>query len=654
MGTALSTAHSLNIRRLRAEYLVARHHPEPERLRARLDELLARGLAEALPAALASHFASSDASVWLIRRLQVAVDVNANMIGAPLMRTWARQIEGALAGTLAAGGDGEHVLWFPNRAAFLACFLADLADGSAWGKWQYEQFDGLRLLPTSAALRTVIAENALDGLAALQQLPPADLRQVLQGLTRADARRVLDRLAEDRSAGEHMRNWRAAWSAWQELGDGVASAGEPQQALHLYVIATQLDALAGGPALRTAALTLTRLAHRLSQSTPAQAETLLAALASADLAGLYVAAGPADAEAFGPLLECPPAWVRQVGEALLARRVPATAQPEPRFERQDTTFGGLFLLLPLLDELPLAEATAGWPEHEQAPATALVRLLLLSKCCGQARASRFFYDPLARDLLGLAAGLTLAELAAWQHQISAQNRRTLLETLGRWHSARGAIGGELYVLARAPGPGTTTLAVLLDGSRGIWLDAWPHRPRNQGRLARALHTWIQPGEYAAPLLLCDPRLLDGLGVEALPCPALGLLDEQVPTLAEGNSSLSELLARLDKLPADLAYLTLPQSFGLQPSLDRALSIVAYGLLRALAWRLPGFAFSSLPYVYANFLDFTASLEDQPDRRVVRLGRPPLHLVLNMTGMARGAYRLSWLDERPLTLFQQQE
>ena len=75
-----------------------------------------------------------------------------------------------------------------------------------------------------------------------------------------------------------------------------------------------------------------------------------------------------------------------------------------------------------------------------------------------------------------------------------------------------------------------------------------------------------------------------------------------------------------------------------------------GLLRQIAYRLPGFAGSNLPYLFGNFFDFAANIEEEPARRVVRLGQPPLHLVLNMTGMNRQSYRLSWLDERPFALF----
>jgi hypothetical protein len=98
-------------------------------------------------------------------------------------------------------------------------------------------------------------------------------------------------------------------------------------------------------------------------------------------------------------------------------------------------------------------------------------------------------------------------------------------------------------------------------------------------------------------------------------------------------------------------LTLRASFKIARRLDLALRIVAQQLLRTVAWRLPGFARSNLPYLSRNFLDFSASMEEDPARRVVRLGRPPLHLVLNMTGMTRQSYRLSWLDERPFALFQ---
>ena len=96
--------------------------------------------------------------------------------------------------------------------------------------------------------------------------------------------------------------------------------------------------------------------------------------------------GATDAEILAPLLRCPPEWILEVSDQLLAQNTgsvaaEAAASPGPRH----TIFGGLFLLLPCLDELPLEEATHGWPDAEEVSAVVLVRFLLLIKSCGQPR-----------------------------------------------------------------------------------------------------------------------------------------------------------------------------------------------------------------------------------------------------------------------------
>jgi hypothetical protein len=75
-------------------------------------------------------------------------------------------------------------------------------------------------------------------------------------------------------------------------------------------------------------------------------------------------------------------------------------------------------------------------------------------------------------------------------------------------------------------------------------------------------------------------------------------------------------------------------------------------MRTFARRLPGFANSSLPYLLANVLDVSARVDEEDERRVVTLGRPPLQYVLGASGLARSTYRLHWLDGRPFVLFQE--
>jgi hypothetical protein len=653
MDTEATAGSRLQIRRLQAQYLVSSAHPAPERVKARLDEAVTHSLAPTLSTMFSSWFADTDPSIWLIRRLELKVDVNAVWDRESLARAWARQIARELGTVMQEGADSGNVLRFPNRAAFLARFLIDVAEGWAWDKWYYESFAGLRLLPTSAALRTAILDRPATGQEALLELSTEALQKTLGALTTQDARTIVERLAATAPAGAALRCFQAAWAAWQTVvWDTLAAADEWRHVLRLYLAASREHVDVDGLPLKTAVLALLRLARCLVNGSAAQGQQLLTSLTGSDLTGLYTATGTANAEALLPLSGCPPAWVREVGHALLTRHTGLAiddkdAAPGPR----STAFGGVFLLLPLLDELPLAEATHGWPHADEAAAITLGRALLLVKCCGQERAWRAFDDPLLRDLLLIPPSITPEVLADWQAGISAAHVHMFVETLAGWHSARGAVHGETLILARLAAPGAP-LAVLIDAARGVWLCAthWhPHRPQ---RLIAVVRSWLAPTEQAEPVLLSDPSFCAALRAAFPGRTIFSLADDAAPAQAEEDRQLAEILARLDKLPADLAHLSLPKSFGLRRAFDLALSVAAQGLMRAFAWRLPGFAGSNLPYLSRNFLDFAGSVEEEPARRVVRVGRPPLHLILNLTGMTRRTYSLSWLDDRPLALFQE--
>ncbi len=105
--------------------------------------------------------------------------------------------------------------------------------------------------------------------------------------------------------------------------------------------------------------------------------------------------------------------------------------------------------------------------------------------------------------------------------------------------------------------------------------------------------------------------------------------------------------------ADLAYLASPRRTGIDPVWKRTLTLGAQRVMQGFARRLPGFAQSRYGYLYGNFLDFAATFEGEPERIVVRIGRPPLHLILALIGATRGTMQFDWLDARSLTLFDQE-
>jgi hypothetical protein len=647
MEANVTMNNRLLIRQFQVQYLISREHPAPERIQSRMDETVTHGLAQNLTMALAPLFSNIDSSLWLIRSLDVEFDINIAWEQEQLVRTFASKIAHSLAVNVQGESDEENVLRFPNRAAYLARFLLDVAEGRAWSKWYYEFFSGLKLLPLSATLRTAICERAVLGKAALYQLTNDELSKILNSLTIQDARRILDSFTEGTTVGEEFGCFQAAWDAMQN--EQPDTADDWRNTLRLYLAASRDREDVGGSHLKAAVLALLRLARCLVGGSLSDGEKLLAALISSNRVALYKIAGTANAEMLLSLSRCPPAWLQEVGQTLLGRNAGQIADESVTEGPRYTPFGGMFLLLPLLDEFPLEEATSGWPDADDIAAFVLVRFLLLSKCCGQSRVTRAFYDPLMRDLMGIDPSISPAVLADWQTRISPENLEMFLKTLTLWHRERGVVQGQTWVLARIPAPGSP-VAVLIDGSRGVWLFVTSYHPCRPEQILESLRGCFAQYKQEDAVLLSDPVFMDTLHSAFPERKIVSFVDDTANMIADEDQQLAEILARLDKLPDDLSHLSMPKSLGLTRSFDQVLSIAAQNLMRAFAWRLPGFAGSNMPYLYSNFLDFASSIEEEPARRVVRLGRPPLHLILNMTGMERKMYTLSWLDERPFALF----
>jgi hypothetical protein len=384
----------LSIGRFTARYLVASDHPDPSALAGRLDRAAA-SIGPYLSACLASLPASSPDAIWLLRKVEVELGVDAAAEPDAIAAAWSAAMARAVAGRLDT--DAQGVAFFADRTAYLAAFLRDLAAGEAWSLWYYRAFDGLRALPIAAALRTAILADAGMGRAALLRLPPADAASVLNALSPLEARRVLTELAEKGECGVPSAG--AVTAAWQE-GTGFALA-PGRLALAFYLSMARQEPAAAGSAAGGLALALAVLRGHVM----AGAKDALAAIQQADIAGLYRAAGHGDGERLAALLQLPAATrfvLTDVGEA-----APNADEAMPRY----TPHGGLFLLLP---HLPLLQADAFADQPDGAPhAAQLLRLLILGACAGEDAIVAVFLDPLWRDLFGIPPRFLLAGLKAW-------------------------------------------------------------------------------------------------------------------------------------------------------------------------------------------------------------------------------------------------
>ncbi|HKP51309.1 MAG TPA: hypothetical protein VJ183_01510 [Chloroflexia bacterium] len=649
-----------SVGRLEGRYTISGEHPDPEGVRSRLDAASQEALHLAV-SALTPLWSSTGKGVWLVRRLSVNVDVNMSWDSGDLARCWAMQLARRLANTLYDDGEeiSDDVVHFRSHAAYLARFLVDVAAGDAWSRWYYHPFGGLRMLSQSQAIRTALLDNPEVGLEALTLLPTRDIARVLSVVSRNDALRALQGLSRGPSHLDLNHSFDAIQVAWAEWGGALPGDAESEVrvALALYALGCKHNSKLAGPILGRAVSAFARLALRLriEHST----NGWLAALEGGDMARLYLAVGPQDADVLSPLLAAPAGWVRLMIATMKVEdgsKPDVGAEPAEETTLKATRFGGAFLLMPLLDRLPLADLAKGWPGLDDPNATTdlacLLRFVLLACCLGQERSDALFFDPTLRDMMSIGPALLPADVGKWFSKVGTKRLIKLLDRLRAWWHENGAAGGRRLFLASVPRRvpwRDQPVALLLDATRGMWLSA-DSLGGNQRRLAARLSTTLVYAQEGATIYT-EPALIQSLRSARPDLRLVEMSPSNMSEVEDVGDEVMETLARLDRLPFDLSYLCLPRRWGVPVGARLALAVIAMGVLRDFAWRLPGFARSGLPYLYANFLDTPASLECSADRYLVSLGRPPLNLVLNMTGMARGSVELSWLD-RPVALQQE--
>jgi hypothetical protein len=633
---------AVRVGRLNVTCLVPREHPSPLTLRSEMTIIAERQLPSACASLLGPLCPENDPSVWFIRRLDVDVAVDASWEAGGLARAWSQPVAREVLRRVNSGDDGADVLRFANRAAYLAQFLFDLADGVAWTKWYYTSFDGLRALLTSAALREALSREPATGEAALLQLAnDGRLDKVLRSMSETDCRAVLAVFcgaARDLEAQFTTALLQAASRAWQRIGilaDGHAK--EHHTSLQLYLaLRNDSKAISSSPALLRAIHALTVLAR--SMGSPRAAD-LLAALRRADDSATLAFGKTDDIESGIALLSCERAVVIDIAEQLRSEVQTKTAAKLPSDKPLFTPFGGIFWLLPHVDELHLDECAAALPKFEGKAPTALVRFLVLLKCLGATRAPRAFFDPILCEVAGLTIGLDAGTVRAWARLVTPQMTRDFQKHWSTTYRRDGAVGPRWLGVRSAP---RWRLMLLSECEKDIWLYA----TRSPDELIQTLEQQIADNTKA---VLCGPALAQLLPTCIAGKPVRALNAPEVVALAAEDTTLAKYVDHSRRLDQELSYLSLRSLLRSAGHLDLTLSLLAHAVLRAFAWRLPGFARSSADYLYKNFLDVTATIEPEADRWLVRLTRPPLQIVLTMTGAAQDSYRICWLNERRVQL-----
>ncbi len=464
---------TVTIGRFDSAYYVPDLHPEPERVRWQLDRVLRRDLPAACGQALQSGIGQEDDAIWLIRRLQVEVALDVSAFDeTQIAQAWGEALAGRIVRAITQGED--DVLYFPNPPAYLAQFLVDLASGTAWGKWYYEDFAGLRELPTSTAAREALLRDLDAGIAALYQLSASGrLERLLSILSSADARRVFAAILPTNSAPPTRAAVTAALAIWQV----APVAGGDHAALRLFA------ALGGSipSAARTVELMLRLATVPVALEFPLD-NALLADLAAPARAALTTLIALADGDQD---------WLSDVVGRVTAS-VPATSPSAP--QSIPTAYGGAVLLLAALlaDDLDRALEAVD-PAH-----AALLRCLVLAKGLGDPGA---LSDPVVQLIAGLSGAPTDDDLA----DLNSLDAETLMSALIERLYAAGRASGRGVLLDRLDYR-DQPFVLLRDLDADAWLCALP--PERAGAALAAVQAISGAPAYQHGIDEPPPELSD--------------------------------------------------------------------------------------------------------------------------------------------------
>lgn len=689
----------LSIRRLNATYFVPRKLPDAGAARSRLDAVIERRLAAMCSRLLAQMLDQGDTSVWLIRRLDFDLALDVGVVDEDLLtRAWASRIAASLARVIARGPDGQSVMRFPDRAAYLAHFLRDMAEGSAWEKWYYDSLDSLRSLPQSAAMReALLREGAEQTESVLLYVARRGwLEQLLSVMTERDVLRVYETLSGAHAAAvsedEERKIVNALLAVWHNAGVRSSQSGmaDAYNALRLY-LALRLrepDRGSRGSLLSAVAhlLGFAEILRRINDP-----EELLSSLTRGKLAQ---AIEQARASGVTLYLESLPfiqrlangnqAWLKALAQSVsLSAAVALSNEKETRPRILNSSCGGLFLLVPAMLDMNLHRLieAAPYTDSEETDKEQSLRYLLFLKCV-RARSIDAAYDFVPRFLAGFDELPSFKGLSELSRAATAEMNQAclwlLLEELVRLGRTDGNyLAAELCTRENAS-DGREVLLL-----RDIASDAWVYGARCPSgaeaileTLERGLETVRQATGSEPACLLVEKNLAARLETETLGRQLLRVIPEEKlrAMLSSGQTGeeewphvfagegvelpqhltemLGQYLLRRRPAAAELSYFSLMDSDPCviaDESFDLFWSLAARALMKEFAARLMNFGWSSAEYLSRNFLEGMSTVQVESGRVDVRLARSPLHIMLRIAGMDEQSYTVPWLNDTQVTL-----
>lgn len=587
------TGNGIYVGQMRSEYLVSYQHEYPERVKSLLDDALGEKFVESLKKGVESVIDKTDESIWFIRELEVSCSLNIALERDACTELIAGETFKELLLALRQS-ESDEVVHFPNKTSFLKSFIVSLLKSDAWEKWYYQSLEGLKYVPVSQAVRSVLNQKDTDTWAVLAELKQSEFSLLLNQFSSLDIRRLLLEYKADTSAiigieilqGQFLSHLTKLLKAdWVANPDRVERDG-----LSFLRSMSQKGIIPDAESIKIVRALFTYFAL-LGDANSKLRSKYRKHIVSSNLSLLIKDIGAKLVDDLAPIVHLPSEFIQQLTD-LFER--PSNAKSEESGQQYQSPFGGLVRLLPVLDEINFKEICKDWQELDGVSAEIVLRHLVLSSCLGSEKRSRVYVDSLLSYLQGFEPHSNLGDAQDW-----LSNQITTLGVTGILKTAKESNTVPF---------GESQIVIELSKKHSYEFD----REKNYGR-------W------------CGIRMTrsEDLGKDSG--------DE----FRDENTHL-----------ADLEFLLKGPLFERQKILDaeKIVASLAQWTMRRFAQGLTGFANSSLEYLAENFLSCQAKLSQEEDRILVEMDSVSLQFILNMIGRARGSFELSWLTDSRLEIY----
>jgi hypothetical protein len=685
---ALPNSDSLvTVGRWSGTYLVPANYSAPQDLQRRADKLVADRLAADCSICLQQSLDVTDPAVWRIRDLTVNLALE-GAVSDPqgVARSWGRRLAAEIYSVVESGEESDSILRFPNKAAFLAQFIFDLAAGHAWEKWYYEEFEDLRVLSARQAICAIFLRGEQPPVELILKLVDAGrLETVLLALNDADARLIFDLCFDSAEAAprdDGLEKWTGiVLELWNAAPLHAASRDELRfrDALRLFGrTLSRFPAAQGDIRLKSVLDGLLDLRRVFSAVRSAHLlDSIIRNLASGDLQSaiaLASGAGSSDPIAaltfFAERMQGDEHWGAQavaviLGESHQERFLTSATISEG--ESLLSFFGGIFLLGPSFDALRLDEFSHAAAESSQSPGktAALLRHLAAVKCFGRIHVSDSADDPALRLFSGFEGHFFRQELELLgvRRLNPAGARNVLLQALMDCDESREPC---LFAELVSVPPGDLVF-LLRDLAHDEWLDLLPAPAAVadvaglvEASLLRLSNIW----KLDSPTLFLSESLSSMMDSSPLKQVADRIAvprrcDDSTEEQLAGQLGITreQLTFRLTAPQRHYPYFCLSQywpDFVLDPALDCTFSLISRAALRHFARKLLGFEGSSPDHLHLNFLSGLSEVRCIDQRLEVRLPASPLSLILRMAGLQQQKYAPAWIKGSEVWLLPPQE